>query len=321
VLGTTIRLDGAVAAIVGVLPAWFDARTPVSVPLRLSVAEFARRGTGRVSVEARLRPGITVEDAAARLTARLPRSNGPGAPVRVVVTSQLEDVTSRYRTTINVFIGAVALIVAMAVVNVAGLLLARGTARQRELDVRASLGASRARVMRQLVTESLVLAIPAGAIGVVLAWLSLDAIVVNIPLSLPSNSPVTLNLTVLAATAGLLLITAVACGWWPAIRVSRANAGRVMQGHRQVGSAFSRRSGQLLIGAEIALAVVDSSDTSRKNRPGGNPAHRIKAGNRQPAGRPAGRKGVGPVFSFCVPQKRGLFTHSRSHGAAEYGDR
>jgi hypothetical protein len=236
VRGTTIRLDAAVATIVGVLPAWFDPSTPVSLPLRVSLAEFTRRGTGRVSVDARLRPGVTVEDAAARLTARLPRSNGIGEPVRVVVDSKLEGLTARYRTTINVFIGAVALIVAMAAVNVAGLLLARGAARRRELDVRASLGASRGRLMQQLVTESLVLGIPAGATGLDLAWLCLDLIVANIPLSLPANSPVALNVPVLAATMALLLITAVICGLMPAIRLSRANAGEVMHASRHVGS-------------------------------------------------------------------------------------
>jgi putative ABC transport system permease protein len=257
VLGATIRLDNAVATVIGVLPAWFNRTTPISTPLRIAPAELARRGTGRVSVEARLRPGISLDDAAVRLSPRMPPPTGAGEQVRTRLASRLESTLSGYRTTINVFIGAVALIVLLAGVNLAGLLLARGAARQRELDVRASLGASRTRLVQQLLTESVVLAVPAGMIGVALAWVSLDAIVANIPLSMPSNSPVTLNLSVLVLTLAALLAITVVFGLVPAIRLSRANAGRVMvRSSRHVGSALSRRGGQLLIGAEIALAVL-----------------------------------------------------------------
>ena len=211
---------------------------------------------------ARLRPDVTIEQARARLSARMAPRRGPTAPcpvreVRAAVTSELESATSRYRTTVNVLAGAVGLILLIACVNVAGLLLARGAARQSELAVRASLGAGRGRLIRQLLTESVVLALPGAALGVLLAWLSLDAIVANIPLSLPSNSPVTLNLTVLGATVALLVPTALLFGLAPAIRLSRVRIGSVLaRGGRQVGSSLSRRGGQLLIAAEVALAVI-----------------------------------------------------------------
>jgi predicted permease len=119
------------------------------------------------------------------------------------------------------------------------------------------MGAGRGRLIRQLLTESLVLAIPGGALGLLLAWLSLDAIVANIPLSISTNSPVTLNLKVLAATAALLVPTALLFGLAPAIRLSRVQLGSVLaRGGRQRGSALSRRGGQLLIAAEVALAVI-----------------------------------------------------------------
>jgi putative ABC transport system permease protein len=255
VIGTTIRLDDEVATIVGVLPSWFNATTQVSQPFRLPADEFASRGTGH-GVEARLRPGVSLEEAGARLSARTKPSHG-SPQVRAVVTSQFDSITARYRTTIVVFVGAVALIVLLAAVNVAGLLMARGAARQRELDVRAALGASRARLVRQLLTESLILAVPAGVIGVALAWLSLDAIVANVPMRLPENAPVTLNIAVLAATAALLVVTAIVAGLMPALRLSRAQAGNIMlRANRQMGSTLSRRSGQMLIAAEVALAVV-----------------------------------------------------------------
>lgn len=260
VIGETVRLDTDTATIVGVLPASFNTTTPVSIPLRIPANEFSRRGTGRVSVYARLRPDVSIEQAKARLAARMagvPQPDGSVREVRAAVISRLESTTSRYRTTVNVFAGAVGLILFIAAVNVAGLLLARGAARQSELGIRASLGASRGRLIRQLLTESVVLALPGGALGVLLAWLSLDAIVANIPLSMPSNSPVSLNLKVLASTVALLIPTALLFGLAPAIRLSRVRVGpAVARGARQVGSALSRRGGQLLIAVEMALAVI-----------------------------------------------------------------
>jgi predicted permease len=263
VIDETIRLDSEVATIVGVLPPWFNATTPLSLPLRIAPKQFSHRGTGRVSVHGRLRPGVTIEQARAALSARIGKAPRPDGSVpdvrevRAVLRSRLESALSRYRTTVNVLAGAVGLIVLIAGVNVAGLLLARGAARQSELGVRASLGAGRGRLIRQLLTESVLLALPAGALGVVLAWLSLDAIVANIPLSLPLNSPVTLNLNVLAVTVALLVPTALLFGLAPALRLSRVRTESVLaRGGRQVGSPLSRRGGQLLIAAETALAVV-----------------------------------------------------------------
>jgi predicted permease len=261
IVGQTVRFDTEVATIIGVLPPWFNAKTPVVLPLRIPLAEYSRRGTGRVSVYARLRPDITIDQAKERLSARMPIRALPNGQQtsnpRVAISSRLESALTYSRTTVNVLAGSVGLILLIACVNVAGLLLARGAARQSELAVRASMGAGRGRLMRQLLTESAVLALVGGALGVLLAWLSLDAIVANVPLSMPTNSPVTLNLIVLAATCALLVPTALLFGLWPAIRLSRVQVGSVLaRTGRQRGSALSRRGGQLLIAAEVALAVI-----------------------------------------------------------------
>jgi putative ABC transport system permease protein len=260
VIGQTVRLEDDVATIVGVLPAWFNAATPLSTPLQIDPKSFARRGTGSVSVYARLRPGVSLEQAHAQLTARTVQSSGRDGvarEARAYVTSRLDAALRQYKATVNALAGAVALILLIACVNVAGLLLARGAARRSEFAVRASMGAGRFRLMRQLCTESVVLALPAAAFGVLLAWISLDMLVANIPLALPSNSPVTLNLKVLALTAALLVPTTILFGLAPAIRLSRVRIASVLaRGNRQVGASLSNRGGQLLMAAEVALAVV-----------------------------------------------------------------
>jgi len=261
VIGKTVRFDTEIATIVGVLPASFSATTPVSLPLRTPADEYARRGTGRVSVYARLSSGVTIDQATERLSARmhgraLPDGKTTTQP-RVAITSRLASALTYSRTTVNVLAGAVALILLIACVNVGGLLLARGAARQSELAVRASIGAGRGRLIRQLLTESVVLALVGGGFGVFLAWVSLDAIVANIPLSFSSDSPVTLNLGVLSATALLLIPTALLFGLAPAIRLSRVRLGSVLaRSGRQRGSALSRRGGQALVAVEVALAVI-----------------------------------------------------------------
>jgi predicted permease len=220
---------------------------------------MGKRGSG-TGTDGRLRPGISLDQAALELTAlttRLARERGEPADVHVQVRSLLEGTTANYRETLNILAAAVGLILLIACVNVAGLLLARGATRSSELAVRAAIGAGRARLIRQLLTESLVLSVLGGLAGVLLAWLSLDALVAIIPMSLPSNSPATMNLPVLAFTAGLSLLTSVIFGLVPAFRLSRVHVGAQL-GRASIrhGSALSRRGGQLLIAAEVALAVV-----------------------------------------------------------------
>ena len=256
-IGESIRLDDGVATIVGVLPRSFNTDIPVFRPLRVPLDEASRRGTGRVSVYGRLQPGITIEAASERLSS-LTIPGESALEARAIVDSRLNRTTDGYRTTVNVLVAAVALILLIACVNVAGLLFARGAARQPEFATRFSVGAGWPRLTRQLLTESVVLALAGAVVGVGLASVALDAIVANIPMSMPANSAVEINLRVLAAAAALLIPTVVLFGFVPAILLSRVKLAQAFAhgARHSVSSMLSRRGGQMLIVAEVTLAAI-----------------------------------------------------------------
>lgn len=253
VLGRTMHLDTGAATIVGVLPSSFMRHTGFWRPLTIDPARTSTRGSGAV-VYARLRPGVDTRRASEELAALLPRPASTSSGPFVVLIPLIAQLTDRYQTTVKVLLGAVGLILLIGCVNVAGLLLARGATRRSELAIRASIGASRRRLLRQMVTESLVLSLAGGLCGVLLAYWSLDALVANVPISISRDSPPALNLGVLASSATLTLIVGLIFGLVPALRLSRA-AGRGLQQSRS-GSPLTRRSSSVLIAAEIALAIV-----------------------------------------------------------------
>ena len=233
VVGRGVRVGGTPATIVGVMPRGVYPDVEVWQPYRRSPQLEARRGSG-ASVIGRLLPGTTVADAERQLTALVtPDPNSSGASSAAKLESVYDDVVSGTGTTITTFVSAVAAILLIACVNVAGLQLARGAMRIPELAVRRSIGAGRGRIARQLLTESVVLGLAGGVAGVVLAWLSVDALVAVMPLELPENTAATLNVEVLAFAVSLSMLIAVAAGVLPAWRLSGAsiqnaivNAGR-----------------------------------------------------------------------------------------------
>jgi predicted permease len=261
VLGRVIRIQREPVTIVGVLPAGFYNETAVWQASQWSEIMLHRRGSG-TPVVARLRPGVTLDQAAKDLAPATVASTMMGPvpkPVRVVLQSMYDDETSGFGSTVRTLAWAVGLIVLIACVNVAGLLLARGATRHVELAIRASIGAGRGRLVRQLLTESLMLALAGGLLGVLLAYVFLDSLVALIPLSLPANSPATINATVLAFALGLTAMTALLFGLAPALTLSRTRQNintALAAGGRGIGAPLSRRGGQWLIGIEVALALV-----------------------------------------------------------------
>jgi putative ABC transport system permease protein len=259
VLGRALHIQNELVTIVGVLPAGFYSNTAVWQARQFSDAWLDRRGSG-TPVIARLRPGVTLAQAAAALdvvTAPPSTSAATGSP-RVVIESMYDDETGQYGATIRTLSMAVGLIMLIACVNVAGLLLARGASRDVELAIRASIGAGRGRLIRQLLTESLLLAIAGALAGVLLAYAALDSLVGLIPLSLPANSPVAINGTVLAFTLALAVLTALLFGLVPALKLSRAPKmiSTVLSVGGRSGAPLPRRAGQWLIAIEVTLALV-----------------------------------------------------------------
>jgi predicted permease len=266
IVGRSVLLDGRSFTVLGVLPAQVrfpDDTTEALAPLSL-VPETAiprLRFVRWLSVIARLRPGIGLQqaqskmDAVARsLEAQYPDANaGWGlttvAPLR-------ETIVGDARRGLLILLGAVGLLLAIACVNVANLLLARTVVRQRELAVRAALGAGRARIVRQLLAESLVLSCCGGGLGILLAACCTDALVALSGRALPRAAEVTIDLRVLGFAVLLALLTGIAAGVIPALRGTEAGA---MGALRESTSSMSRRSGRLrdgLVAAEVALALV-----------------------------------------------------------------
>ena len=260
VLGRVLRIQNQPVTIVGVLPAGFYRNTAIWQAQRFSGPLLENRGSGTPAI-ARLRPGVSLAQAAAALSSLTPPSplSGPtSVSARAVIASMYDDETGQYGATIRTLFMAVALIVVIACVNVAGLVLARGTTRDVELAIRASIGAGRGRLVRQLLTESLLLALAGTVTGVLLAYVLLDSLVALIPLSLPANSPVAINGTVLTFALGLAVATALLFGLVPALKLSRApkRMSTMLAVGGRSGAPLSRRAGQWLIAMEVTLAVV-----------------------------------------------------------------
>jgi putative ABC transport system permease protein len=271
IVGRTIQLNGAANTVVGVLPPaiplQMKSNSLVGKPIDLwtpwVLPANARDARGRyMSVMARLKPGVTLQQAqtemnaiAAAITAELPTID-TGWTIRVL--SIRDELAGDLRPALLMLTGAVGFVLLIACANVANLLLARGAARQKEIAIRAALGAARGRMIRQLLTEALLLALAGGALGILVAQWTLAGMLALSPVDLTALGPIHLNYTVLAFTAGVSLATAVVSGFAPAFEGARADVHESLKdGARQVGSGVRhRRLRQAFVVAEIALAVV-----------------------------------------------------------------
>ena len=264
-LGQPVSIGSRPHEIVGVMPAVmrFPAQTEVWAAAPVEPGNRNRSGHNYRAV-ARLAPGVSVDAANARLTSlatQLARAFPDSNKRKTFVATALrDDLVSRVRATLFVMMGAVALVLLIACANVANLILARAAGRSRELAVRAALGAGRRHVVSQLLAESLVLAVLAGAVGLLLARVGTDALlrVGSQYVPLPRLEDVQTDGRVLLFTAAVSVLTAVAFGLMPALRAARGDVSEALNqgGARGTLGAGSARLRSGLVVAQIALSFM-----------------------------------------------------------------
>jgi putative ABC transport system permease protein len=262
VIGENILLDGRSYSIVGVMPASYMYPADTDVWSPLVIAGSTVRGAHTLLAIGRLKDGITFEQAdaemktiAGRLEKEYPQTN-QGWTIRVFDIHQW--IVRDMRPTLLVLLGAVGFVLLIACTNVANLLLATSSDRLKEVAVRMSLGARRIRILRQLLTENILLAVTGGALGIVLAWLGLGALLATAPANLPGLSETELDLSVLTFTVVLSLTTGILFGVFPAMYLLRQNLSEHLKDTTRgsTGGAERHRLRSLLVSVEIALTIV-----------------------------------------------------------------
>jgi predicted permease len=264
VLGTSITLNGKVYTVIGVAPGGITGLSPsdVYVPIgQWSDPTFRDRriGMGMNSV-GRLRPGVSIEQARAdmsrvaeNLAAAYPEADkGSGVTLVPLKTDVVGDV----RGILLVLLGAVSFVLLIACANVANLLLARSTSRAREFAIRSALGAGPVRVVRQLLTESVLLGIAGGSIGLALAKLGTKVILAALPDTLPRTEDISLDSHVLLYTFGLSLLTGIAFGLVPALKALRPDLHETLKEGGRGASGARHRAQSVFVAIEMAMAVV-----------------------------------------------------------------
>jgi predicted permease len=262
ILGRQLNLGGQMFAVVGVMPDSFlfpTRLTDLWAPAQMGPALMAQRDNYFLQVVGRLKPGVSRDAAsaelssiAAKLAALYPKSN---ANVGTVMIDFRQDISWRSRSLLYALVGAAACILLIACSNLASLLMARASARERELSVRAALGAGRERLVRQLMTESLSVAVAGGVLGLLLAIAAVPLIVRLVPTGLPIAEVPGLNARLLVIAAMVTLATGIGFGVLPALRAGRQSAS-LRDGARAGVSRRTERIRGALVIMQVAASVV-----------------------------------------------------------------
>jgi predicted permease len=268
VVGRTVSLSGRPYTVVGVMPQSFAPLPPSLVDFR---AEFYRpvaekyddqeRSARHLRAIARLKAGATMEQAQSEMStiaARIERDHpatDSGYGLRLVTLT--EDIVGGLRPSLLILLTAVAFVLLIACANVANMLLARATDRQKETAIRAALGAARWRLLRQFLTESVLLAATGGAVGLALAWWGTRLIEKLGSQAFPQIQAVTIDSGVLAFTAAVSLLTGIVFGLAPALGTTTVDLNSALkEGGRSAGGAVHNRMRKALVVAEVAMALV-----------------------------------------------------------------
>jgi predicted permease len=302
IIGKSIILNGTAYTIVGVIPAGFtfyghdrDVYTPIG---QWNDASFRDR---RVDVSShgvgRLKPGVTLPQAKAdmdsiaqNLAVAYPEAD---KAVGITLVSMKEDIVGNVQPFLIVLLAAVGFLLLIACANVANLLLSRSMARAREFAIRASLGASHVRVIRQLLTESILLSAFGGALGLLLAFWGTKAVLGTLPGALPRANEVSLDSRVLLFTIALSLLAGIVFGLAPALKTSRVNLEEILKESGRGLSGARHRLQGVFVAVEVAMALVLLVGAGLMVRslaalwrvdPGFNPSHAITFSLSLPAG-------------------------------------
>lgn len=269
IIGTSIDLDKRPFSVIGIIPAafrtpFFNTKQEVWIPLvqdPVFSTRMPQRGSHLLPVIGRLKPGVSVAQAQAemdaiseRLAGEFPAENN-GWTVRLVPLQK--EIVGDVRTALLVLLGAVGLVLLIACANIANLLLTRATSRSKEIAVRTALGAGRTRIIRQLLSETAVLGLLGGAVGIALAYWGVKALSSLLPSSLPQMNPIRVDYFVLGFALFLSAIAGVAFGLVPAMFAASADIQSALrEGARSGESRNRRRARSFLAVAEISLAMV-----------------------------------------------------------------
>ncbi|HSB11412.1 MAG TPA: ABC transporter permease [Blastocatellia bacterium] len=264
IIGTTLGLSGNSYTIVGIMPPGFQfpSQEDIWAPLAIDKTNPGNRGNHGLEVVARLKPGVTPQQAQTDLTTiagvleqRYP-NNYANYGFGFYPVGMLDELVGNVRPALYILLGAVGFVLLIACTNVANLLLARATVREKEVAIRTALGARRGRLIQQLLTESIMLAVIGSGLGLVLAWLGVKLFAALGPRDIPRIEEIGLDLRVVGFTVLIAVVTGVAFGLAPALQISKPDLHDTLKEGGRGSTSGRHLLRNALVVSEVAIALV-----------------------------------------------------------------